>query len=46
MAEVEAALPDVAESIRRKCRNDAGVFIELSLRREVLLDPLLELAEA
>jgi hypothetical protein len=45
-AEVEAALPEVAERIRRFCRTREGLFLELSLRREIYLDDVPELREA
>ena len=45
-AEVQAALPDAAAFIDHECREDPKVVIELSLRREQLLDPLPTLAEA
>lgn len=44
--EVAAALPEVAERIREKCRTDQGLLIELSLRREEHLDGPPELAAA
>jgi hypothetical protein len=44
--EVEKALPEVAEMIRNKCRNEPGVFIELSFRREEFLDDIPELKQA
>jgi hypothetical protein len=46
LAEVEEALPELAEKIRDMCHVDDGMFIELSLRREELLNPLPTLAEA
>jgi hypothetical protein len=46
LAEVEQALPDIAEWIRTQCRDDPGVYIELSIRREQHLDDIPELAEA
>jgi len=44
--EFEPALKDEAAYISDRCRNDPGVFIELSLRREEHLDPIPELSEA
>lgn len=38
--EFEPALADEAAYIRDRCRNDPGVFIELSLRKEEHLDPI------
>jgi len=45
-AEVAEALPDVADLIRGKCHDENGVFIELSLRRDVFLDDIPSLEEA
>ena len=41
--EVEAALPEAAAFIRKTCRGTEGVVIELSLREESLLSPLVGL---
>ncbi len=46
LAEVEEQLPDAGAFIRGKCKDDRRVVIELSLRREELLDPVPSLAEA
>jgi hypothetical protein len=46
LAEVEAALPKMAEWIRTHCHAETGMFIELSIRREHYLDDIPELAEA
>ncbi|HEX6885843.1 MAG TPA: hypothetical protein VF530_20885 [Planctomycetota bacterium] len=44
-AEIQAVLPEVAETIRQKCHAE-DAFIELSLRSEAHLAPLLELEPA
>lgn len=44
--EIEAVLGEEAAYIRENCRNESGVLIELSLRREVYLDDIPDLAEA
>jgi hypothetical protein len=46
LAEVDAVLPEVGQTIRKKCRTDSGLVIELSLRREEYLDEVPELAAA
>jgi hypothetical protein len=46
LAEVRAALPEVALTIDQKCHDDERVLVELSLRSEAHLDPLPELAAA
>jgi hypothetical protein len=44
--EIDAALPEVGQTIRRKCRTESGLVIELSLRREEYLDEVPDLAAA
>jgi hypothetical protein len=44
--EVEAILPEEAAYIHDRCRDDPGVVIELSLRREQHLDDIPELGAA
>lgn len=44
--ELAAALPEVADIVRDKCRTDQGLLIELSLRREEYLDAPPELPAA
>jgi hypothetical protein len=46
LAEIDAALPEVGETIRKKCRTESGLVIELSLRREEYLDDVPDLAAA
>lgn len=45
LAEVEAALPEIAATIHQKCRQESAL-IELSLRSEAHLDPLPDLKSA
>lgn len=44
--EVETLLPDVARTIHQRCGEDRRVLVELSLRGEAWLAPLLEMQEA
>jgi len=46
LAEVEAAVPAAAAAIRQRCGGEQDAFIELSLRSERHLEPLLTLAQA
>lgn len=46
LAEVETLLPDVARTIHQRCGEDRRVLVELSLRSEAWLAPILEMQEA
>ncbi len=46
IAEVEAALPEVARWMQTRCRQDPGMRVELSFRREELLDEMPDLKTA
>jgi hypothetical protein len=46
LSEVEALLPDVARTIHQRCGEDRRVLVELSLRSEAWLAPILEMQAA
>lgn len=46
LAEIDAVLPEVGQRIRKLCRTETGLVIELSLRREAFLDDVPELEAA